>query len=80
MRQFTFVVGSPEQEANFKEEVVKAQEAFENCKVHPTLLAYHGKSRAATIVMPLIYQAPQAIVGIISYGRDLITRRLQTDE
>ncbi|EIW65961.1 hypothetical protein TREMEDRAFT_74889 [Tremella mesenterica DSM 1558] len=41
-RQFLFVVGSPQQESRFKEEVEKAQKNDKNCLQYPTLLAYHG--------------------------------------
>ncbi len=42
VRQFRFVVGSPEQENNFKEEIAKAQRRNQKCLKHPTLLAFHG--------------------------------------
>lgn len=48
IRQFTFVVGSPEQEVNFKEEVVKAQSENEQCQQYPTMLAFHGGLKAYT--------------------------------
>ncbi|WVQ80119.1 hypothetical protein IAT38_002220 [Cryptococcus sp. DSM 104549] len=44
VRQFLFVVGSPEQEANFRGEIVKAQKEQANCKKYPTLLAFHGSA------------------------------------
>lgn len=44
VRQFTFVVGSPEQEANFKAEIETAQSTHENCKAYPTILAFHGSA------------------------------------
>jgi ubiquitin-conjugating enzyme E2 Q len=44
VRQFTFVVGSPEQEANFKAEIETAQSTHENCRTYPTLLAFHGSA------------------------------------
>lgn len=43
LRQFRFVVGSPEQEANFKDEIRLAQNTNPNCNAYPTLLAFHGK-------------------------------------
>jgi len=42
VRQFTFVVGSPEQEDNFKQEIVKAKAEKASCEQFPTLLAFHG--------------------------------------
>ena len=45
IRQFIFVVGSPEQEANFKEEITKAQVADKRLLEYPTMLAFHGGSR-----------------------------------
>nr|XP_031859462.1 uncharacterized protein CI109_005108 [Kwoniella shandongensis]KAA5526534.1 hypothetical protein CI109_005108 [Kwoniella shandongensis] len=42
LKQFVFVVGSPEQESNFKSEVEAAQKADKNCAQYPTLLAFHG--------------------------------------
>ncbi|RSH89058.1 hypothetical protein EHS25_002724 [Saitozyma podzolica] len=44
VRQFTFVVGSPEQETNFKKEIETAQSTHENCKAYPTILAFHGSA------------------------------------
>lgn len=44
VRQFTFVVGSPEQEDNFRQEIVKAKAEKPSCEQYPTLLAFHGKS------------------------------------
>jgi len=44
VRQFTFVVGSPEQEDNFKQEIVKAKAEKASCEQYPTLLAFHGMS------------------------------------
>jgi ubiquitin-conjugating enzyme E2 Q len=44
VRQFTFVVGSPEQEDNFKQEIVKAKAEKPSCEQYPTLLAFHGMS------------------------------------
>ncbi|WRT66695.1 uncharacterized protein IL334_003656 [Kwoniella shivajii] len=41
-KQFTFVVGSPEQETNFKNEIEMAQKADKNCQQYPSLLAFHG--------------------------------------
>ena len=40
VKQFTFVVGSPEQEANFGAEIRIAQASDSNCKQYPTLLAF----------------------------------------
>ncbi|WWC62233.1 uncharacterized protein I303_104829 [Kwoniella dejecticola CBS 10117] len=42
LKQFTFVVGSPEQEQNFKEEIEKAKKENKNCRTYSTLLAFHG--------------------------------------
>ena len=42
VRQFTFVVGSPEQEDKFKQEIVKAKAQKASCEQYPTLLAFHG--------------------------------------
>lgn len=44
VRQFTFVVGSPEQENCFKAEIKAAQKADKNCVAYPTMLAFHGMS------------------------------------
>jgi ubiquitin-conjugating enzyme E2 Q len=44
VRQFTFVVGSPEQEDNFKQEIIKAKAEKPSCEQYPTLLAFHGMS------------------------------------
>lgn len=44
VRQFTFVVGSPEQEDNFRQEIVKAKLEKASCEQFPTLLAFHGMS------------------------------------
>jgi ubiquitin-conjugating enzyme E2 Q len=49
VRQFTFVVGSPEQENNFKQEIVKAKSEKPSCEQYPTLLAFHGELPSATI-------------------------------
>lgn len=43
VRQFTFVVGSPEQETNFKQEIELAQLRNPNLAQYPTILAFHGK-------------------------------------
>ena len=43
IQQFTFVVGSPQQESNFEEEVEKAQSRNPNCLQYPTILAFHGE-------------------------------------
>ncbi|WVF71109.1 hypothetical protein IAT40_005906 [Kwoniella sp. CBS 6097] len=42
IKQFTFVVGSPEQESNFKREIEVAQAEYRNCIDYPTLMAFHG--------------------------------------
>lgn len=42
VRQFTFDMGSPEQETNFKEEIIKAQAASERLKEYSTISAFHG--------------------------------------
>lgn len=42
-RQFTFVVGSPEQEENFQSEIEEAQKNDKNCVEYPTILAFHGQ-------------------------------------
>ncbi|WVR06740.1 hypothetical protein IAU60_003775 [Kwoniella sp. DSM 27419] len=44
IKQFTFVVGSPQQEKHFREEIEKAQAASTHCKSYPTLLAFHGSN------------------------------------
>jgi ubiquitin-conjugating enzyme E2 Q len=44
IRQFTFVVGSPEQETNFKKEIELAKSGHPNVVQYPTLLAFHGES------------------------------------
>ncbi|WVQ67429.1 uncharacterized protein L199_005626 [Kwoniella botswanensis] len=44
LKQFTFVVGSPEQESNFKNEIELAKKENKNCKTYPTLLAFHGSA------------------------------------
>ena len=43
IRQFTFVVGSPEQESNFKQEIELAKKTNANVVKYPILLAYHGE-------------------------------------
>lgn len=43
IRQFTFVVGSPEQEDNFKREIETAKVAEPTLGEFPTLLAFHGE-------------------------------------
>ncbi|WVW84288.1 hypothetical protein I302_106319 [Kwoniella bestiolae CBS 10118] len=42
LKQFTFVVGSPEQESNFRNEIELAKKGNRNCVNYPTLLAFHG--------------------------------------
>ncbi|OCF31971.1 hypothetical protein I316_06356 [Kwoniella heveanensis BCC8398] len=42
IKQFTFVVGSPEQENSFRREIELAQARNKNCKKYPTLMAFHG--------------------------------------
>lgn len=42
VRQFTFVVGSPEQEDNFRQEIIIAKAEKASCEQYPTLLAFHG--------------------------------------
>lgn len=42
MKQFIFVVGSPEQETSFKQEIELARSKKGVCKEYPTLLAFHG--------------------------------------
>lgn len=44
IRQFTFVVGNPEQEDNFKREIEVAKAGKPSLAQHPTMLAYHGES------------------------------------
>lgn len=44
IRQFSFVVGSPEQEDNFKTEIAEARKSSKNCEKYPTILAFHGRS------------------------------------
>ncbi|WWC88980.1 uncharacterized protein L201_003895 [Kwoniella dendrophila CBS 6074] len=44
LKQFTFVVGSPEQENNFKKEVELAKQGNKNCITYPSLLAFHGSA------------------------------------
>lgn len=44
LRQFAFVVGSAEQEANFKAEIRAAQKADHRLAEFPTMLAFHGSS------------------------------------
>ncbi|WVQ77891.1 hypothetical protein IAR50_007596 [Cryptococcus sp. DSM 104548] len=44
VKQFTFVVGDPEQEVNFKQEIREAQTKNANCNTYPTILAFHGSS------------------------------------
>lgn len=46
IRQFAFVVGSPEQETNFKQEITKAQANNARLEEFPTMLAFHGESLA----------------------------------
>jgi ubiquitin-conjugating enzyme E2 Q len=41
-KQFSFVVGSPEQEMRFKEEIEVAKRSNTNIALHPTILAFHG--------------------------------------
>lgn len=48
-RQYTFVVGSPEQEKNFQSEIAEAKKTNPNCKQYPTILAFHGQ-------LPLVSQ------------------------
>lgn len=43
IRQFAFVVGSPEQESNFKKEIEQAKSTNPNAIKYPTLLAFHGE-------------------------------------
>lgn len=50
VRQFTFVVGSPEQEDNFRQEIVKAKAEKASCEQYPTLLAFHGASNFQAIL------------------------------
>ncbi|ODO08329.1 hypothetical protein L198_00053 [Cryptococcus wingfieldii CBS 7118] len=44
VRQFTFVVGDPEQEVKFKQEIQTAQGQNPNCRTYPTILAFHGSA------------------------------------
>ena len=45
IRQFTFVVGSPEQERDFKTEIDLAKRGGVN-KAYPTFLAFHGEQHS----------------------------------
>jgi ubiquitin-conjugating enzyme E2 Q len=47
VRQFTFVVGSPEQESNFKQEIERAQARDSRLLQYPTIMAFHGEFCAA---------------------------------
>ena len=51
IRQFTFVVGSPEIEEGFKGEIEKAKTTDANCKKFPTILAFHGESVVLSTLM-----------------------------
>lgn len=44
IKQFTFVVGSPEQEDRFKNEIAEARRKSTHCEKYPTILAFHGES------------------------------------
>ena len=50
-RQFTFVVGSPQQEEGFQNEIKEAQKKDANCKQYPTILAFHGKLISSDVVL-----------------------------
>lgn len=50
-RQFTFVVGSPQQEESFQNEIKEAQKKDANCKKYPTILAFHGEPRSDVMYM-----------------------------
>ena len=42
-RQFTFVLGSPEQERDFRAEIGLAKAQNPQCQTHPTMLVFHGE-------------------------------------
>ncbi|KAK4684001.1 ubiquitin-conjugating enzyme E2 Q, partial [Tremellales sp. Uapishka_1] len=44
VKQFTFVVGSPQQERDFKAEIEVAQKSYPKCLDYPTMLAWHGSA------------------------------------
>jgi ubiquitin-conjugating enzyme E2 Q len=44
IRQFSFVVGDPEQEENFAREIREAKVGKPSLKQYPTMLAFHGTS------------------------------------
>jgi ubiquitin-conjugating enzyme E2 Q len=54
VRQFTFVVGSPEQEDNFRQEIVKARSEKPSIEQYPTLLAFHGMSKPSSVLEMLL--------------------------
>jgi ubiquitin-conjugating enzyme E2 Q len=46
IRQFSFVVGNPEQEAGFRREIEEAKKGKKTLEKYPTSLAFHGMSTA----------------------------------
>jgi ubiquitin-conjugating enzyme E2 Q len=51
LRQYTIVVGSPQQEMNFKQEIENAKLSREACKTYPTMLAFHGEPASITLTL-----------------------------
>lgn len=49
IRQFTFVVGNPEQEDNFRKEIEKAKVTKPSLSTYPTMLAFHGESSLSPV-------------------------------
>ncbi|KAK8864709.1 hypothetical protein IAR55_001963 [Kwoniella newhampshirensis] len=75
LKQFTFVVGSPEQESNFRSEIVAAQEKDKNCRQYPTLLAFHASTSMSGYARPTGTQRANAdftlskAVAVVELGR-----------
>ncbi|KAL7422062.1 hypothetical protein Q5752_003837 [Cryptotrichosporon argae] len=55
VHQFSFVVGSPEQEANFKTEIALAQAKGGNVQKYPTILAFHVNVPATFVAQTPYY-------------------------
>ena len=67
VRQFTFVVGSPEQEDNFRQEIVKARGEKPSIEQYPTLLAFHGTSYFHSFVEDKAYDQARRLRGGITF-------------
>jgi hypothetical protein len=77
LKQFIFVVSSPEQEADFKAEIAKAQQQFTNCLTYPTMLAFHGQ-RSTSMSFVADAQGRELIDGTTSCEMVLIISRQPT--